>query len=117
MSPVIVGRISTAENCRTYWGSHGCGWERGHSGPCICWDCYDPEDTEGYVGRPPYYGPETQFYGEDARLSNPAGPFVELDSPMSSEESLAYDDLEWDESRLVLEQEDAAPPSKNPGLA
>lgn len=25
-----------AEWCGTYWGSHGCGREKGHSGLCVC---------------------------------------------------------------------------------
>jgi len=64
-------------DCRVYWGSHGCNLERGHDGPHHC-DCadeggFDPETREYYdepgvfnVGAPPYYGPETSFYGEDA---------------------------------------------------
>jgi hypothetical protein len=49
--------------CRVYWGSHGCALPRGHDGPHLCrcaWE--DPRDS---VGAPPYYGPETHFYGED----------------------------------------------------
>ena len=66
-----------SERCRVYWGTHGCTLERGHDGPHLC-DCaddpgVDPE-TRLYlddpqvlnVGAPPYYGPETSFYGEDA---------------------------------------------------
>ena len=63
------------EHCRVYWGSHGCDLPRGHEGPhrCVCAD--DPgydRDTRLYpngsrnVGAPPYYGPDTVFYGEDA---------------------------------------------------
>ena len=52
--------------CRVYWGSHGCDRPRGHDGPHQCDSCWDPEDTDGYVGAWPYYGPETNFYGEDA---------------------------------------------------
>lgn len=55
-------------DCRVYWGSHGCMLERGHTGPHEC-DCYDP-DEKGNVGGPPYYGPETKFYGEDADLED-----------------------------------------------
>lgn len=65
--------------CRVYWGTHGCRLERGHDGPHIC-DCavedegaFDPETREYIedrqvinVGAPPYYGPGTAFYGEDA---------------------------------------------------
>ena|GEM_PF-5268842 len=53
-------------NCDTYWGSHGCDLPRGHPGWCVCWSCYDPADTVGYVGAFPYYGADTNFYGEGA---------------------------------------------------
>lgn len=67
------------EKCRVYWGSHGCDLPRGHDGAHVC-GCaqadeglYDPETREYYddpqclnVGGPPYYGPDTRFYGEDA---------------------------------------------------
>jgi hypothetical protein len=61
-----------------YWGSHGCHLPYGHTGPHLChcakpnWHAYLPEgyynpDTHAWnVGAPPYYGPETNFYGEDA---------------------------------------------------
>lgn len=63
--------------CRVYWGSHGCKLERGHDGPHLCSCTDDPgidPETKEYiddpgcfnVGAPPYYGPETRFYGEDA---------------------------------------------------
>lgn len=67
------------DRCRVYWGSHGCQLARDHAGPheCSCCTCVDhtsdplhgssdPED-EGVlcVAKPPYYGPDTQFYGED----------------------------------------------------
>lgn len=62
--------------CRVYWGSHGCYRERGHEGEHRCSCAFDEngillphmdEDAEaGNVGRAPYYGPETNFYGEDA---------------------------------------------------
>ena len=51
--------------CRVYWGTHGCHRPRGHAGPHVCDDCFDPADNEGYVGSWPYYGPMTHFYGED----------------------------------------------------
>ena len=59
-------------NCRVYWGSHGCDFKRGHEGSCAC-DCcecpdhpHHPEEDEWTcVAKPPYYGPETRFYGED----------------------------------------------------
>jgi hypothetical protein len=68
-----------SDYCRVYWGSHGCRLARGHDGPHVC-DCavddegeYDPVTREYFdepgvtnVGAPPYYGPETRFYGEDA---------------------------------------------------
>jgi hypothetical protein len=53
-----------AERCRVYWGSHGCGLPRGHEGPHLC-ICYEVPAERGGVGKPPYYGPETRFYGED----------------------------------------------------
>jgi hypothetical protein len=54
------------DECRVYWGSHGCDLERGHLGPHVCQTCWDSDDTDGYVGTWPYYGPDTFFYGEDA---------------------------------------------------
>ena len=54
------------DRCRVYWGSHGCNLPRGHSGPHLC-ACADIPASKGGVGKPPYYGPETRFYGEDAR--------------------------------------------------
>lgn len=68
------------EPCHVYWGSHGCKLERGHDGPHLC-DCaddpgIDPETREYVeepgvynVGAPPYYGPETIFFGEDTTAS------------------------------------------------
>lgn len=56
------------ESCRVYWGSHGCERPRGHDGDhwCDCCECADhPDEDEGCVAGPPYYGPETRFYGED----------------------------------------------------
>lgn len=68
------------EDCRVYWGTHGCKHERGH-GPevpheCACCDCPDHardhgkrwDDTGSWycVAKPPYYGAHTQFFGEDA---------------------------------------------------
>lgn len=75
-----MGVLAMAEACRVYWGSHGCELERGHDGPhaCDCCDCPDfhtgDPDAEGVmcVAGPPYYGPETVFYGEDA-VNLPAG--------------------------------------------
>ncbi len=66
--------MSAAAPCRVYWGSHGCDLERGHDGPheCYCCECEDHAacnvDAEGIVcvAKPPYYGPQTEFYGEDA---------------------------------------------------
>ncbi len=60
-----------AEPCRVYWGSHGCQLNRGHDGVCVCDDSCRPDADEiadGMIdaGRPPYYGPDTVFYGEDA---------------------------------------------------
>lgn len=63
-----------AEPCRVYWGSHGCVYERGHDGrhKCGCCNCADHEKDHELepglvcVGAYPYYGPDTEFYGEDA---------------------------------------------------
>ncbi|WP_311208786.1 MULTISPECIES: hypothetical protein [unclassified Aeromicrobium] len=67
--------------CRTFWGTHGCDLPRGHDvekdpHACGCCDCDDHEANAGQrsdddgewvcVARPPYYGPDTKFYGEDA---------------------------------------------------
>ena len=61
--------------CRVYWGSHGCHEPRGHPPEvphaCDCCECPDhphhpQEDKWMCVARPPYYGPDTRFYGEDA---------------------------------------------------
>ncbi len=56
-------------HCRVYWGSHGCRLERGHEGPHLCdcadWPDWQTDDESENVGAPPYYGPNTRFYGED----------------------------------------------------
>lgn len=62
-------------HCRVYWGSHGCQLQRGHEGTCECdcCECIGPhtdkpnKDMLVCVAKAPYYGPETKFYGEDAR--------------------------------------------------
>lgn len=67
-SRVSVGHSRTmTNNCRVYWGSHGCKLERGHDGDCVC-VCAAREDWQGdgNVGASPYYGPDARFYGEDA---------------------------------------------------
>lgn len=53
------------KECRVYWGSHGCMLERGHDGPHVC-DCAGDPEIQERVGKPPYYGADTLFYGEDA---------------------------------------------------
>lgn len=66
-----------ALDCRTYWGSHGCDLPKGHEGhhECDCCQCEDHEKNSllpngaRCVGKFPYYGPETSFYGEDATVS------------------------------------------------
>lgn len=66
--PAVRVPIPAFEGCRVYWGSHGCDRSRGHEGPCVCLDCLYEDgvaDWDGYVGMPPYYGPDTTFYGED----------------------------------------------------
>jgi hypothetical protein len=64
-----------SQDCRVYWGSHGCMLPRGHKGPHIC-TCHDdpPEPGVRNAGRPPYYGPTTTFYGEDACNVEQANP-------------------------------------------
>lgn len=66
--PVFSGslRLSDLElnphypnDCRVYWGSHGCDKERGHKGPHAC-----------RCGTPPYRGRWTRFYGEDVTPFN-----------------------------------------------
>jgi hypothetical protein len=64
--------------CRVYWGSHGCMHPRGHDPDllphqCDCCECGEhhpypewPGTWVTCVARPPYYGPETLFYGEEA---------------------------------------------------
>jgi hypothetical protein len=57
--------------CRVYWGSHGCMHQRGHTTEvpheCDCCSCeHHPDPDSGCVAKPPYYGPETRYYGEDA---------------------------------------------------
>jgi hypothetical protein len=57
-------------HCRVYWGSHGCRHPRGHPPEvpheCDCCECGPGACKPSCVARPPYYGPETRFYGEDA---------------------------------------------------
>jgi hypothetical protein len=56
--------------CRVYWGSHGCHEPRGHPADvphaCDCCECPPGECKPSCVARPPYYGPDTRFYGEEA---------------------------------------------------
>lgn len=56
--------------CRVYWGSHGCQHPRDHDPEtpheCSCCECESQPCAGACVARPPYYGPETLFYGEDA---------------------------------------------------
>lgn len=59
-------------SCDVCWGSHACRWLRGHPEAlpheCDCCQCErhpDPGDVL-CVGKPPYYGPGTRFYGADA---------------------------------------------------
>ena len=54
------------ERCHVFWGSHACDRPRGHEGPHLCLACWEPGE-EGWVGAPPYYGPETRFFGEDVK--------------------------------------------------
>lgn len=78
LDPVLASLTPRENPCRVYWGSHGCGFDRGHDGPCWCGpDCCEcashpdpdpdnPGNAPSCVAGPPYYGPETRFYGEDA---------------------------------------------------
>ena len=79
VNPEVPETQVSTDLCRVYWGSHGCSLPRGHTGPHLC-ECYDPSlpiDPETgqhvdaddclNVGGPPYYGPDTHVYGEDAR--------------------------------------------------
>jgi hypothetical protein len=59
--------------CDVNWGSRGCMKPRGHPEPCECECCecghhpypYWPYTGVLCVARSPYYGPDTQFYGDD----------------------------------------------------
>lgn len=70
VADVLRRRIS----CDVYWGSHGCEYEQGHverdgtPHTCDCCTCEDHErdyEEEGCVAKPPYYGKDTKFYGDD----------------------------------------------------
>lgn len=72
-----VPRPAVEHRCDVYWGSHGCGLERGHEGThwCGCCDCDDVaecikrtvDDEDHGAGPLPYYGMDkTNFRGEDA---------------------------------------------------
>jgi hypothetical protein len=74
MDPQVISagmqRQDTGTHCRVYWGSHGCMHLRGHDPgtphACDCCECPVPDCKPSCVAKPPYYGPETRFYGEDA---------------------------------------------------
>jgi hypothetical protein len=69
-----------ARSCDVYWGSHGCHLPYGHKAaglPHACLSCFDPDDMDGYVGTPPYYGSETSFYGDDATEAERDGRWLE----------------------------------------
>ena len=56
-------------SCEVYWGSHGCKYDRGHIGDheCDCCECVNhPDPDTGCVGKAPWYGDITRFYGDDA---------------------------------------------------
>lgn len=65
--------------CRVYWGSHGCARPLGHEGDhwCDCCEC-DNHPEEGCVAGPPYYGPDTRFYGEGADGWKPVRMEIEI---------------------------------------
>lgn len=56
--------------CRVYWGSHGCRHPRGHPAEipheCDCCECPPGGCKPSCVAKPPWYGPDTRFYGEEA---------------------------------------------------
>ena len=66
--------------CEVYWGSHGCHEPKGHPPEvphaCDCCTCAshpdpdpdNPNSEPSCVAKPPYYGPSTLFYGDDAEL-------------------------------------------------
>lgn len=57
------------KNCDVYWGSHGCNLAKDHLGWHSC-RCCDSECINGCVlecvSQYPYYGKDTEFYGDDA---------------------------------------------------
>jgi hypothetical protein len=57
-------------HCRVFWGSHGCMHPRGHSPEipheCDCCECPGETCKRSCVAKPPYYGSDTRFYGEEA---------------------------------------------------
>lgn len=60
--------VWTPPYCDTFWGSHGCSLDRGHSGPCLCITVFYDEDgqieetvCDGNCA-PPYFGPDTEFF-------------------------------------------------------
>lgn len=70
--------------CAVYWGSHGCHLPYGHANNCEC-GCCECGDNHPHgdpdvlcVGRAPYYGPGTRFYGDDA--AGRGLPLVEEDT-------------------------------------
>lgn len=62
----------TKTQCCVCWGSHACDRPLGHDGPHLCLACWTP-DEDGWVGAPPYYGPDTRFYERTAADSEEAG--------------------------------------------
>jgi hypothetical protein len=72
MDDIMADQAEFYPICRTYWGSHGCGLEKGHEGHhfCCCGCENHPDPDSGCVGKYPYYetysGKPTEFYGEDA---------------------------------------------------
>ncbi len=64
---VTGANVGTVEFCKVYWDSQACYLSPGHEGPHVCNpECAAIPPEDGGAGRPPYYGPETRFYGEDA---------------------------------------------------
>jgi hypothetical protein len=57
--------------CQVFWGSHGCMHDAGHPDEipheCDCCTCSGLTCNPSCVAKPPYYGPDTNFYGADAK--------------------------------------------------
>jgi hypothetical protein len=74
---VTASALERTALCDVNWGSHGCYHPRGHSPEipheCPCCHCGErhpyphwPDTLVQCAAKPPYYGPDTRFYGGDA---------------------------------------------------